>query len=320
MMASGSAAQVRAAVSAYATASISARSAPSPWSAAASTSRGIAVGDPIAGPSRLRTAVAAYERESRVVRSRLFSSSASAGASQPDFYSVLGVSRTASQTDIKRQFYQLSKKYHPDMNREDENAKRKFQEVSEAYATLGQERSRRAYDASRYSSSPSGGSYGYSMTGGPSSMNAERRARAAYAWDYTRRRSNDSPRSARGSSYGSSDNADFSAHFRGAFASYGRGGVRLDPSFGFGNEHPANRLARMAERERLRRARAGWAGGFGEAGSQQSGSTEQGGNAVVRFLQGASIFFIVLSLGTAGIKWLRPSGRDERARTRYGNG
>ncbi|CAD6972881.1 unnamed protein product [Tilletia controversa] len=169
---------------------------------------------------------------------RTFSTSQVCAAQAADFYSVLNVPRTASQTDIKRQFYQLSKRYHPDVNRDDDDAKRKFQEVSEAYATLGQERSRRAYDAGRSSSSSS--SYAqYNTSGGASSMNAERRARAAYAWDYTRRRSDSSrARAARGAS---------DAHSSGkqAFGGFGRGGAGPETSFGTHDEHPADRLERL---------------------------------------------------------------------------
>ncbi|KAE8192862.1 hypothetical protein CF336_g4246 [Tilletia laevis] len=137
---------------------------------------------PLAGPSRLPQTLRLADP---LIARRTFSTSQVCAAQAADFYSVLNVPRTASQTDIKRQFYQLSKRYHPDVNRDDDDAKRKFQEVSEAYATLGQERSRRAYDAGRSSSSSS--SYAqYNTSGGASSMNAERRARAAYAWDYTR--------------------------------------------------------------------------------------------------------------------------------------
>lgn len=64
-----------------------------------------------------------------------------------DFYDVLGVPRTASQDDIKKAYYQLAKNYHPDINRNDPEAQRKFQAVSEAYETLGDESKRMDYDA-----------------------------------------------------------------------------------------------------------------------------------------------------------------------------
>jgi DnaJ homolog subfamily A member 3 len=50
-----------------------------------------------------------------------------------DYYQILGVSKNASVKDIKKAYYQLAKKYHPDTNKDDPNASKKFQEVSEAY-------------------------------------------------------------------------------------------------------------------------------------------------------------------------------------------
>lgn len=50
-----------------------------------------------------------------------------------DFYNILGVSKNASQKDIKKAYYELAKKYHPDTNKGDPSANKKFQEVSEAY-------------------------------------------------------------------------------------------------------------------------------------------------------------------------------------------
>lgn len=50
-----------------------------------------------------------------------------------DFYNILGVPKNASQKEIKKAYYQLAKKYHPDTNKGDPSASKKFQEVSEAY-------------------------------------------------------------------------------------------------------------------------------------------------------------------------------------------
>ncbi|KAL1433152.1 hypothetical protein MTO96_002113 [Rhipicephalus appendiculatus] len=63
-----------------------------------------------------------------------------------DYYDVLGVPRNASQKDIKKAYYQLAKKYHPDTNKGDPEAQKKFQEVSEAYEVLSDEGKRQQYD------------------------------------------------------------------------------------------------------------------------------------------------------------------------------
>lgn len=50
-----------------------------------------------------------------------------------NYYQILEVSKNASTKDIKKAYYQLAKKYHPDTNTKDPNSQKKFQEVSEAY-------------------------------------------------------------------------------------------------------------------------------------------------------------------------------------------
>ncbi|XP_026160316.1 dnaJ homolog subfamily A member 3, mitochondrial-like isoform X2 [Mastacembelus armatus] len=67
-------------------------------------------------------------------------------ANKEDFYEVLGVSRTASQKDIKKAYYQLAKKYHPDTNPDDPEAKEKFAKLAEAYEVLSDEVKRKQYD------------------------------------------------------------------------------------------------------------------------------------------------------------------------------
>ncbi|KAK3131456.1 hypothetical protein QOZ80_6AG0506680 [Eleusine coracana subsp. coracana] len=63
-----------------------------------------------------------------------------------DYYDVLGVSKNASQAEIKKAYYALAKKLHPDTNKGDADAERKFQEVQRAYETLKDEEKRSFYD------------------------------------------------------------------------------------------------------------------------------------------------------------------------------
>lgn len=63
-----------------------------------------------------------------------------------NYYEILGVSRNASAKDIKKAYYQLAKKYHPDTNKGDPDSSKKFQEVSEAYEVLSDDAKRKEYD------------------------------------------------------------------------------------------------------------------------------------------------------------------------------
>jgi molecular chaperone DnaJ len=63
-----------------------------------------------------------------------------------DLYEVLGVERNASPPDLKKAYYRLAKKYHPDHNPNDKEAEEKFKEAAEAYQILADEDQRARYD------------------------------------------------------------------------------------------------------------------------------------------------------------------------------
>lgn len=63
-----------------------------------------------------------------------------------DYYKILGVSRTASEKDIKQAFRKLARKYHPDVNPNNKEAEAKFKEISEAYDVLHDSQKRKKYD------------------------------------------------------------------------------------------------------------------------------------------------------------------------------
>ena len=78
-------------------------------------------------------------------------------AAKRDCYEVLGVSRDASQSDIKKAYRKLAKKYHPDMNPGDKEAEAKFKEATEAYTVLSDPEKRRTYDQYGHAAFENGG-------------------------------------------------------------------------------------------------------------------------------------------------------------------
>ena len=54
-------------------------------------------------------------------------------AEKADYYEVLGISRDASASEVKKAYYKAAKKHHPDTNKGDDNAAKKFAEATEAY-------------------------------------------------------------------------------------------------------------------------------------------------------------------------------------------
>lgn len=98
-----------------------------------------------------------------------------------DYYKILGVDKDTSQNDIKKSYRKLAKKYHPDLNPNDNKAQEKFKELNEAYEVLGDADKRKKYDQfgnradysngqnfdpSQYGFGGNGGSYTYSSAGG----------------------------------------------------------------------------------------------------------------------------------------------------------
>src|SRR4029078_5867432 len=92
-----------------------------------------------------------------------------------DYYSVLGVPKTASQADIKKAFRKLARQHHPDAKPGDTAAERRFKEVNEANEVLGDPDKRKQYDElganwegiSRARASGAGGAGPFGAYGGP---------------------------------------------------------------------------------------------------------------------------------------------------------
>jgi curved DNA-binding protein len=63
-----------------------------------------------------------------------------------DYYKILGIDKTATSKDIKSAYRKLARKFHPDLNPNDKDAKRKFQEINEANEVLGDPEKRMKYD------------------------------------------------------------------------------------------------------------------------------------------------------------------------------
>ena len=84
-------------------------------------------------------------------------------ADKRDYYEVLGLQKGASDDEIKKAYRKLSKKYHPDINKEPD-AEAKFKEISEAYEILSDPQKRAAYD--QYGHAGTDPNYGGGYGGG----------------------------------------------------------------------------------------------------------------------------------------------------------
>jgi DnaJ-class molecular chaperone len=91
-----------------------------------------------------------------------------------DPYDVLGVPRKAAETDIKKAYRRLAKKYHPDTNKNDPKAKERFAEANTAYEIIGDTKKRAEFDRGaidaegkpKFQGFPGGGGYGGPRPGG----------------------------------------------------------------------------------------------------------------------------------------------------------
>ncbi|KAI9483865.1 MAG: hypothetical protein EXX96DRAFT_559976 [Benjaminiella poitrasii] len=93
---------------------------------------------------------------------------ASSSIQKEDPYKVLGTSKNASQSEIKKAYYKLAKQYHPDTNK-DKDAREKFVQIQEAYEILSDEEKRKQYDQFGHGfegAGGMGGSGGYYSSGG----------------------------------------------------------------------------------------------------------------------------------------------------------
>ncbi|CDC95205.1 chaperone protein DnaJ [Roseburia sp. CAG:380] len=89
-------------------------------------------------------------------------------AEKRDYYEVLGVSKSASDSELKSAYRKLAKKYHPDMNPGDKEAEAKFKEASEAYSVLSDPDKRRQYDQfghAAFEGGAGGGAGGFDFSG-----------------------------------------------------------------------------------------------------------------------------------------------------------
>ncbi|NOR26239.1 MAG: DnaJ domain-containing protein [Desulforhopalus sp.] len=86
-----------------------------------------------------------------------------------DYYKILGVTKTADEEDLRKNYRKLAMQYHPDRNPDDPAAEEKFKEVAEAYGVLTDPVKRREYDACRasgkpFSSGQTGGGEGFTYS------------------------------------------------------------------------------------------------------------------------------------------------------------
>ena len=87
-------------------------------------------------------------------------------AQKRDYYEVLGVSKNASEDEIKKAYRKIAIKYHPDRNPDNKEAEEKFKEAAEAYSVLSDQQKRQQYDQFGFDGPNLGGGFsggGFSM-------------------------------------------------------------------------------------------------------------------------------------------------------------
>ncbi|MGA1983861.1 MAG: J domain-containing protein [Acidobacteriaceae bacterium] len=139
-----------------------------------------------------------------------------------DYYSTLGVKKTANADDIRKAFRKLARKYHPDVNPGDKKAEEKFKEISEANDVLSDEKKRKIYDQLGFYSdnidpaaaeAAARGGYGGGFSGGFPGSGAGRAGRGAQEVPFD---------------FGGFDFSDFQS------GGSGRGGAQQPEGGGFG--------------------------------------------------------------------------------------
>lgn len=84
-----------------------------------------------------------------------------------NYYSILGIEKTATTEEIKKAYRNLALKYHPDRNPGDAEAEEKFKKINDAYSVLGDEQKKAMYDAGGMNSQNYSSSYGYNAGSNP---------------------------------------------------------------------------------------------------------------------------------------------------------
>ncbi|WP_019038746.1 DnaJ C-terminal domain-containing protein [Psychroflexus tropicus] len=122
-----------------------------------------------------------------------------------DYYNILGLSKNASESDIKKAYRKLARKYHPDLNPNDKKAEQKFKKVNEAHEVLANPENRKKYDK-----------YGEHWQ---------------HAEDYEKAKQQQSQQKAYSSSYGNYSDDEFSDFFSEMFGGKSSRGSRSQVKF-----------------------------------------------------------------------------------------